>query len=1082
MGFRDSDFEHKVRTPKDPPPEPSEVEKAVTTTSATADAAKIERFKAEENIDKLVAMVLAQEDELQLLEKQSQIAGDDFLKQQNKLEEMIANGASLEDISAQQATLDAADQASLAITDLIAPAQEKLAQVNAALTNIQASTDALEFQEEAAAAAAVAAKELAAQTLLSSSFSGKLEGAAGRKRLLAAQQCFLLYNNHFFVKRHRQLLSSNYPTQTPAARAKRPADAKGRVKNMAYNGYSDGKLKGSINTSPGYYSKETESTKIILINDTVKSNDSTVVNKLKAKRKQDEFDKITPAEYAQLIPRLRLFKVNYKNSGDGKQAQEAVEFEFNNKIDVTDMSAVGKTFEGSIRGDGAGIKSFEWSYLGSDAFTATRDLKATLKLNFQSFHELQKPRTSGGKEYRYLDLVIQANCSEKAGGTDINGRPIYDPGCYEVLAEVGYMVPSKSTLNPHMLEAIRSSVEHLYLVMTDHSFEFEQDGTFSMTVNYRARLGSQLGSRKFNVLLPGGGSESTAAQKHINNLKENIANLKKAEKDSSVPDEDPAGATSTGDGEKTPKEEKQEELDDYVARQRMRFYNAIYSSLRNRKWIHGIQIPKEDEKKYLNYDQKIIKPAKGTAGVEQFEGLPTPLDDSNYIWFDMAGASKTWDDMYVTKGDAGTASGAATAAKTKQENQLERLKEQLESDPSEYVRFVYLGDIIACVRDWIMAEDEFALTEYEAGGWFGFKAEKTGTNATDAARAKYQGEASDASAQLKRVRETFQIIMGNIEIKDFQSKETRLVNMAHIPISLDNFLNFMTTNVVAKKRKVYQFSKFLNDLISSMVMQNLSTGCFGGLIASSVRTSMTMLEIPSETGFEPIAGGTGPHGNVFKKSKRGHLRCSVFNPQIIGTGPTDQEFFLNEMPPMVSGGKSLKKTFDYLMVNSFVTKPRLFGVWDPENFAKKNKGITTIDTIGDKARGIPHYTFGQNTGILKTVKFQKTDQEYLPEAKYEQEGSSAINQLAAVYDVTFEMLGTSRFQPGQYIYFDPLTMGLGHSYDNVGGERSYANLMGLGGYHLVIEVSCAISRGDFTTTLKTRWTTSGCHPVFDCPD
>jgi len=266
-----------------------------------------------------------------------------------------------------------------------------------------------------------------------------------------------------------------------------------------------------------------------------------------------------------------------------------------------------------------------------------------------------------------------------------------------------------------------------------------------------------------------------------------------------------------------------------------------------------------------------------------------------------------------------------------------------------------------------------------------------------------------------------------------------------------------------------------------MVMQNLSTGCFGGLVASSVRTSMAMLEIPSETGFEPIAGGPGGLGRVWYPN-RGNLKCNTFNPEVIGTGREGQEFFLNEMPPMVSGGKSLKKTFDYLMVNSFVTKPRLFGVWDPENFAKKNKGITTIDTIGDKARGIPHYTFGQNAGILKTVKFQKTDQEYLPEAKYEQEGSSAINQLAAVYDVTFEMLGTSRFQPGQYIYFDPLTMGLGHSYDNNGSTRSYANLMGLGGYHLVIEVSCAISRGDFTTTLKTRWTTSGCHPVFDCPD
>jgi hypothetical protein len=177
------------------------------------------------------------------------------------------------------------------------------------------------------------------------------------------------------------------------------------------------------------------------------------------------------------------------------------------------------------------------------------------------------------------------------------------------------------------------------------------------------------------------------------------------------------------------------------------------------------------------------------------------------------------------------------------------------------------------------------------------------------------------------------------------------------------------------------------------------------------------------------------------------------------------------------------------LINSKSTKPKLYGVWDVVDFAKKHGAdVECFDKIGDKIRGIPHYTFGQNVGILKTVKFAKTDQEFLPEARYEQEGSNAINQLAAVYDVTFEMLGTARFQPGQYIYFDPVTMGVGKP-NQAGGrykvagkvERSYANLMGLGGYHLVIEVASSIQRGEFVTTLKTRWTTSGCHPIHGCP-
>tara|TARA_R110002110_G_scaffold123596_1_gene300412 strand:- start:138 stop:881 length:744 start_codon:yes stop_codon:yes gene_type:complete len=246
-----------------------------------------------------------------------------------------------------------------------------------------------------------------------------------------------------------------------------------------------------------------------------------------------------------------------------------------------------------------------------------------------------------------------------------------------------------------------------------------------------------------------------------------------------------------------------------------------------------------------------------------------------------------------------------------------------------------------------------------------------------------------------------------------------------------------------------------------------------------------MLEIPSEPDNEPIAGNGGKHSQLWypmdwRDSPWSGTYCT-FHPEIIGIG--EPPVYLNKIPPSAKTG-GIKDSFDYLLINSKTSKPKLYGVWDAGVWRAKHPGATLLDEIDDKTRGIPHYTFGQNAGILKTVKFQKTDQEYLPEARYEQEGSSAINQLAAVYDVTFEMLGTARFQPGQYIYFDPVTMGVGHPWQTdskSGADRSYANLMGLGGYHLVIEVASSIQRGEFVTTLKTRWTTSGCHPIHGCP-
>ena len=91
----------------------------------------------------------------------------------------------------------------------------------------------------------------------------------------------------------------------------------------------------------------------------------------------------------------------------------------------------------------------------------------------------------------------------------------------------------------------------------------------------------------------------------------------------------------------------------------------------------------------------------------------------------------------------------------------------------------------------------------------------------------------------------------------------------------------------------------------------------------------------------------------------------------------------------------------------------------------------------DLNRGIIHTGYGRDRGLLKSVQFNKTDQEYLPEARYASEGDFVFNQLA---NVTYQ---------------------------------SWSNLMGLGGYHLVTEIANVIDRNGFNTTVKARWVTSG---------
>ena len=113
--------------------------------------------------------------------------------------------------------------------------------------------------------------------------------------------------------------------------------------------------------------------------------------------------------------------------------------------------------------------------------------------------------------------------------------------------------------------------------------------------------------------------------------------------------------------------------------------------------------------------------------------------------------------------------------------------------------------------------------------------------------------------------------------------------------------------------------------------------------------------------------------------------------------------------------------------------------------------------------------------ILKTAKFNKTPIEYLPEQRYAREGSSNMfNQLAGKYEMQLNMVGNNLFIPGQYIYFDPVALGIGRPNQDSGGEaRSFSNRMGLGGYHIITEVGCSITPGKFETTISSLWETSG---------
>ena len=119
-----------------------------------------------------------------------------------------------------------------------------------------------------------------------------------------------------------------------------------------------------------------------------------------------------------------------------------------------------------------------------------------------------------------------------------------------------------------------------------------------------------------------------------------------------------------------------------------------------------------------------------------------------------------------------------------------------------------------------------------------------------------------------------------------------------------------------------------------------------------------------------------------------------------------------------------------------------------------------------------HFTIGLDRGILKTAKFNKTDMQYIREARFFQnQGVDGLLQLAAVYSVDLKLFGNCLLYPGMEIFVNPFSLG-GEQFMPQ-NKDSVANKLGLGGYHLVTRVSSEITAGSFNTDVKALFVYSG---------
>ena len=288
--------------------------------------------------------------------------------------------------------------------------------------------------------------------------------------------------------------------------------------------------------------------------------------------------------------------------------------------------------------------------------------------------------------------------------------------------------------------------------------------------------------------------------------------------------------------------------------------------------------------------------------------------------------------------------------------------------------------------------------------------------------------------------ENFKFLLSSFQyVSVFDQSQVESVNLGNIPISIELFNEWFTENVIKPERTSYPVMYFIRDLTKFLITEILLESCFKNDLDKRLQFKTTSFLGKKIGGQCPISSilGSDVILDVGTAYDRGDLPLSA---DIEGTATP------------------VKDLFNYITI-----------------FAEATRGKTDKEgiKIDDEKNGIMHYQIGRDRGILKKIKFSKSDMKYIREARFFRHGTDGLMQMSAVYKVSMDMVGNTLYYPGMEVFIDPRgLLGGGTEFDPT-KPSSIANKLGFGGYHLVTSVKSSIGPGKFTTSVEALFSYNG---------
>ena len=500
------------------------------------------------------------------------------------------------------------------------------------------------------------------------------------------------------------------------------------------------------------------------------------MNKLTQTPGYNDFFNIENKYLSQLSPKIRLYKVTTLGGKEGE-----VEINFNTHYDgSSDLENIFKNKD--KRGFGVGIKSFDFTYHGSDPFAVKKAIKAKLVIFASSFDELIKTRVGkAGKtrtesaEYRYADLALKTGQTLKEQYLRKSGKSEavfenLEKLNFRLKAVVGWNAPRGRMFNEegtNLKNAIGNSFVTLNLTPTIHEFGIDEMGRVTFTINYLAYVEEFFDDLNFNIF-----SDPDILQKT----------------------EDRKMQFKAAEGECDSKD---------------------LQTLREK---HQLEVSEDLETSLQNIMRWLLETSKIGFVALDFADLDKFNKTGPYFEMKLDAV------LPMTLGSSPLSADALDDHKEaldhlqdrfqNSRNPDSRLSNRPHTDTSlkQYINYVFLGDIVDAILEMIEASLE---------------------ERSDSASPIYRSSKKDSvkNNQIKIVKrfhanyKRFRVVLGPVELRDPKNPGGGWKNysLGQIPISVAYFMEWLTEKVLAKEKVTYTLSAFLRDLLNDLIRNFLNT-------------------------------------------------------------------------------------------------------------------------------------------------------------------------------------------------------------------------------------------------------------------